>query len=164
MDGLDKGLHPGPILEALGPFDAAGNIDPPGPHRLDGRPDRLRRQSPGQQQAALPGHRPGHGQVHLEPGPAKALGVDTDGMSPGQACMAGVEVLWELYEKIDQPTSFKDVDAVDDAFIERAVNNILGDTAKLEATPRRPDIERGFDEFSAVLQAAKTGNIDAVPE
>lgn len=94
---------------------------------------------------------------------AKALGVDADRMTPEKAALAGIEALWRLYEKLDQPISFKGLEAMNDAFIDRAVNNILGDTAKLEATPRRPDFDRGYDEFSAILQAARAGKLDAVP-
>jgi len=94
---------------------------------------------------------------------AKALGINTQGMSPQDAALAGAEVLWNLYEKLGYPTSFAAIDAVDDAFIERAVKTILADTAKMDATPRRPDYDNQFDEFSTILHAARDGNIDAVP-
>ena len=94
---------------------------------------------------------------------AEAIGVDAAKMSPREAALAGAEVLWKLYEKLGQPATIDGVDGVDDAFVERAVNNILSDSAKLEATPRRPDPDRGFDEFCAILNAARTGDIEKVP-
>ncbi len=94
---------------------------------------------------------------------AGALGVDAQGLSPEDAALAGAEALWGLYEKLGHPTSFAGVEAVDEAFIERAVNNILAEPAKLEATPRRPDHDNRFDELTAVLRAAWKGDINAVP-
>jgi len=93
---------------------------------------------------------------------AEALGVDTGGMSGEQAAAAGIEKLFELYEELGHPTSFADVKEVDDAFIDRAARAVLDDTAKMDATPRRPDYDKGYDDLTSILNAAKEGNPNLV--
>ncbi len=94
---------------------------------------------------------------------AEALGVKAGGMNEEQAATAGIEKLFELYRDLGHPTSFGDVDEVDDDFIDKAASTVLNDTAKMDATPRRPEYDKGYGEFTAILRATKEGNLDIVP-
>jgi len=94
---------------------------------------------------------------------ARALGAKVEGMNEERAAQAGIEKLFRLYEELGHPASLAEVEEVDDDFIDKAARTVLNDTAKMDATPRRPEYDKGYDEFTSILRAAKEGKPDIVP-